>query len=140
MAIVETLLESVLYLKEGISAITFHRQADSAGLLDRIAAIRPNLLKYRHMISKNYLRNNNGYMIDHQEPNFQNYYDISSLQWSLEMPMTQRPLGAPITQRPGLGRRIIPQQYRMQMRLQAPFGGLISQQQFPMPVMQQPLQ
>ncbi|MEN2496647.1 MAG: hypothetical protein MHMPM18_001139 [Marteilia pararefringens] len=95
---------------------------------------------YSEMISLNYLPNHNGYMIDYQEPNFQNYYDISSLQGSFGMPMTRRPLGAPIIQRPGFGRRIIPQQYRMPMRLQAPFGGLISQQQFPMPVMQQPLQ
>ncbi|MEN2496653.1 MAG: hypothetical protein MHMPM18_001145, partial [Marteilia pararefringens] len=88
---------------------------------------------YSEMISPNYLPNYNEYMIDYQEPNFQNYYEISFIQRPLEMPMTQRPLQSPITQRPGFGRRIIPQQYRMPMRLQAPFGGSISQQQFPMP-------
>ncbi|MEN2500389.1 MAG: hypothetical protein MHMPM18_004550 [Marteilia pararefringens] len=95
---------------------------------------------YSDMISPNYLPNYNGYMIDYQEPNYQYYYDISSFPGSFVMPMTRRPLGAHITQRPGLGRRIIQQQYQMPMMKQAPFGGSISQQQFPMPMMQQPLQ
>ncbi|MEN2498289.1 MAG: hypothetical protein MHMPM18_002591 [Marteilia pararefringens] len=106
---------------------------------DNMEGYRP--IDYSEMISPNYLPNYNGYMIDYQEPNFGNYYDISFIQRPLEMPMTQRPLGAPITQRPGLGRRIIPQLYQMSMRQpsfqmpmmqQAPFGGSISQQRFPM--------
>ncbi|MEN2498900.1 MAG: hypothetical protein MHMPM18_003153 [Marteilia pararefringens] len=89
---------------------------------------------YSDMISQNYQRNHNGYMIDYQEPNYQYYYDISSIQRPLEMPMTQRP---------GFGRLIIPQQYRMAMRLpyfqmpmmqQAPLEGSISQQRIPKPL------
>ncbi|MEN2496651.1 MAG: hypothetical protein MHMPM18_001143 [Marteilia pararefringens] len=87
---------------------------------------------YSGMILANYQRNHNGYMIDYQEPNFQYYFDISSIQRPLEMPMTQRPLGAPIIQRPGLGRLIIPQQYLMPIRQQAPLRGSISQLRFPM--------